>query len=146
MEGYNIYLTYSHTPHKFQVSRKYSIRRRSTVGWRNSKTQNTQGDVKAHISRAISRVYQTVLGGVIATPWFGGYRDNRAVAARYTVVSKIEKVTAHDNRDNCPITARFCKPWLLESHKNTERKLDSKCMLTVLIHRANNEICVQKNF
>lgn len=40
------------------------------------------------------------LGWVIVTPRFNGYRDNHAVTARYTRVSKAEKVTVRDNHDN----------------------------------------------
>lgn len=49
----------------------------------------------------------TKLFGVATTVWFDGYHENHAVIA----VSKIEKITACNNRDNHEIPARFRKPW-----------------------------------
>lgn len=58
---------------------------------------------KYQIWRVSSSVHQTVLGGVTITPWFGGYHKNCVVTARYTEVSKTEKVTIRDNHDKCMI-------------------------------------------
>lgn len=64
----------------------------------------------ATIELALTRVYQIVLGGVTTATRFGGYRENHAVIASYTVVWKNENITARDNYDNRTITVWLCKP------------------------------------
>lgn len=54
--------------------------------------------IAKYIPLPVTRVRQTILGGVTVIPWFDGYRNNRAVTARYIMIWKTEKVTARNNR------------------------------------------------
>ena len=60
------------------------------------------------------RIHQIILGRVTVIPRFSGYRENRVIIMGYTMILKIEKVTA---RVITIITALFYKPYVSMTYR-----------------------------